>query len=90
MNQLFESQKEQMTEDHENAMTKQEQFLVDEREAMRVKLQNKIDELIKELRKERDNAAGSAKEMQERLMAEIADLKKQLSERTAQLADASQ
>ena len=79
-----------MTEDHENAMTKQEQFLVDEREAMRVKLQQKIDELIEELRKERENAAGSAKELQERLMAEIADLKKQLSERTAQLADASQ
>ena len=44
-------------------MTKQEEHLVGEREAMRSKLQNRIDELLEELRKERENAAGSAKEL---------------------------
>ena len=63
MNELFEKQKDQMQEDHQNAMTKQEEHLVGEREAMRSKLQNRIDELLEELRKERENAAGSAKEL---------------------------
>ena len=47
-----------------------------------MEMQAKIDELKRLLDKERENSAGSAKELRDKLQAEIEDLKKQLAERT--------
>lgn len=56
---------------------------------MQTKLQKQIEELLRQLKEERDNSAGSAKELRDKLQAEINDLKQQLFERTGQLESAS-
>lgn len=53
-------------------------------------MQAKIDDLIEQLRRERESLQGGAEQMRAKLQAEIAELKRQLEERTGQLDSASQ
>ena len=43
---------------------------------MRGELQNKIDDLMEQLRRERENMQGDAAQMQQKLRAEIEELKR--------------
>lgn len=79
-----------MTEDHERAMAKLEKSMTDERKENRDKLQKTIDELIDRLRHQTLKSAGVDSETHKMLRTEVSDLQRQLSERTAQLADVSQ
>lgn len=71
-------------------MHDQKESLITEKEDLRGRMQQKIDELLEQLERELANASGNAREIQERLQQEINLLKKQLEDRTGQLADASQ
>ena len=56
---------------------------------MQTKLQQEIESLKEQLRKERENMSGNAQQMQQKMQAEIDELKRQLQERTGQLETAS-
>ena len=70
-------------------MHDQKESLITEKEDLRNRMQQRIDELMEQLERELANASGNAREIQERLQQEINLLKKQLEDRTGQLADAS-
>ena len=55
---------------------------------MRTEMQAKIDDLIEQLRRERESLQGGAEQMKAKMQAEIDKLKQQLEERTGQLNDA--
>lgn len=59
-------------------------------ETMRTEMQAKIDDLIEQLRRERESLQGGAEQMKAKMQAEIDMLKKQLEERTGQLDTAQQ
>lgn len=54
-------------------------------ETMRTEMQAKIDDLIEQLRRERESMQGGVEQMRAKMQAEIEDLKRQLEERTGQL-----
>ena len=49
---------------------------------MKNQMQAQIDDLLAQLKKEREDNAGNSKEMKARMQAEIDELKRQLQERT--------
>lgn len=89
MNEDFEAQKNQQITEYESKIASIEEQKNKAFETMQMEMQAKIDELKRLLDKERENSAGSAKELRDKLQAEIEDLKKQLAERTGQLESAS-
>lgn len=78
MAEQFDGEKKQLTSDHEVKMA----YLEAEKDkafaSMKVQMQKQIDELLRELALEKENSAGSTKELREKLQREIDDLKKQL------------
>ena len=67
MNKLFETQKQQLIDDYEQRLRELEQLKDDQFKAMKDDMQKQIDELLETLRREREIAGGTTKEMQERL-----------------------
>lgn len=67
MNQLFETQKQQLIDDYEQRLRELEQLKDDQFKVMKDDMQKQIDELLETLRREREIAGGTTKEMQERL-----------------------
>ena len=67
MNKLFETQKQQLIDDYEHRLRELEQLKDDQFKAMKDDMQKQIDELLETLRREREIAGGTTKEMQERL-----------------------
>ena len=75
MNRLFENDREAMIETHGGEMRDQKESLITEKEDLRGRMQQKIDELMERLERELSNASGNAREIQERLQEEIKSLK---------------
>ena len=67
MNKLFETQKQQLIDDYEQRLRELEQLKNDQYKVMKDEMQKQIDELLETLRREREIAGGTTKEMQERL-----------------------
>ena len=67
MNRLFENERETMIERHGGEMREQKESLITEKEDLRGRMQEKIDELMEQLERELANASGNAREIQERL-----------------------
>ena len=67
MNKLFETQRQTLIDDYEKRLRELEELKNSEFETMRKQMQQQIDDLLETLRKEREIAGGTTKEMQERL-----------------------
>ena len=67
MNKLFETQKQQLIDDYEQRLRELEQLKNDQYKVMKDEMQKQIDELLETLKREREIAGGTTKEMQERL-----------------------
>ena len=67
MNKLFETQRQTLIDDYEQRLRELEELKNSEFETMRKQMQQQIDDLLETLRKEREIAGGTTKEMQERL-----------------------
>lgn len=67
MNKLFESQKQALIDDYEQRLRELEKIKNDEFNSMKAEMQKQIDDLLETLRREREIAGGTTKEMQERL-----------------------
>lgn len=75
MNRLFENERDDMIDKHGGEMRDQKETLITEKEELRGRMQEKIDELMEQLERELANASGNAREIQERLQEEINLLK---------------
>ena len=67
MNKLFETQRQTLIDEYEKRLRELEELKNSEFETMRKQMQQQIDDLLETLRKEREIAGGTTKEMQERL-----------------------
>ena len=67
MNKLFETQRQTLIDEYEKRLRELEELKNSEFETMRKQMQWQIDDLLETLRKEREIAGGTTKEMQERL-----------------------
>lgn len=74
----FDGEKKQMVSDHIVKMADLEMEKEKVFQAMKAKMQKQIDDLLRELALEKENSAGSTKDLREKMQREIDELKKQL------------
>jgi predicted transcriptional regulator len=76
MHTLFDSQRESIVTDYTGRLAEMEQIKNQEFSDMKNELEKKIEELIEQLRLEREKLQGSAQELRQKMQDEIDDLKR--------------
>jgi len=76
MHTLFDSQRESLVTDYTSRLAEMEQIKNQEFSDMKNELEKKIEELIEQLRLEREKLQGSAQELRQKMQDEIDDLKR--------------
>ena len=76
MTEMFEKQKTVIIEEYERKLKELEARMNSDFETMRTEMQAKIDDLVEQLRRERESLQGGVEQLRTKMQAEIDELKR--------------